>query len=81
MGPGFAYFPAVSLAFTENLVANFGSMPLKYPINGFQIPQKLPVAAVAKANLLLGWFQQLIALSDPKYQVSIIIHLLIFEIH
>ncbi|XP_075216165.1 E3 ubiquitin-protein ligase RNF123-like isoform X2 [Lycorma delicatula] len=68
MGPGYAYFPAVSLAFTENLVANFGSLPLKYPVAGFQTPQKAPKAAVIKTTLLLDWFQQLIAMTDPKYQ-------------
>ena len=31
LGPGYAYFPAVSLASSENLRANFGATPLRYP--------------------------------------------------
>ena len=31
LGPGYAYFPAVSLAASENLRANFGATPLRYP--------------------------------------------------
>ena len=30
LGPGYAYFPAVSLSLTENLRANFGATPLRY---------------------------------------------------
>ena len=30
-GPGYVYFPAVSLAASENLRANFGATPLRYP--------------------------------------------------
>ena len=33
LGPNCAYFPAVSLSVTENLRANFGSTPLRYPFN------------------------------------------------
>ena len=33
MGPGYAYFPAVSLSFAESIRANFGALPLKYPFN------------------------------------------------
>ena len=29
LGPGFAYFPAVSLSMGENLRANFGVTPLR----------------------------------------------------
>jgi hypothetical protein len=31
LGPGYAYFPAVSLSLGESLRANFGATPLKYP--------------------------------------------------
>ncbi|KAH9496305.1 hypothetical protein Btru_010563 [Bulinus truncatus] len=32
VGPGYAYFPAVSLSFTESVQANFGALPLRYPL-------------------------------------------------
>lgn len=31
-GQGFAYFPAISLSQQENLRANFGATPLRYPL-------------------------------------------------
>ncbi|XP_028966775.1 E3 ubiquitin-protein ligase RNF123 [Galendromus occidentalis] len=34
-GPGYAYFPAVSLSFGENLVANFGTSRFRYPVDGY----------------------------------------------
>ncbi|KAF6732303.1 E3 ubiquitin-protein ligase RNF123 [Oryzias melastigma] len=33
MGPGIAYFPAISLSFKESVAFNFGSRPLRYPLN------------------------------------------------
>ncbi|RZF38962.1 hypothetical protein LSTR_LSTR003705 [Laodelphax striatellus] len=68
MGPGFSYYPAVSLAFGENLVANFGSTPFKFQVDGFQSPERAPLVPVAKADLLLKWFKNLLVYSDPRYQ-------------
>jgi Kip1 ubiquitination-promoting complex protein 1 len=70
MGPGMAYFPAVSLAFSENLVANFGSTPMRYPVSGFQSIQAAPFRNVAKAEQLCKWLSQLLMLFDHKYEVS-----------
>ncbi|KAJ4433729.1 E3 ubiquitin-protein ligase RNF123 [Periplaneta americana] len=69
MGPGMAYFPAVSLAFTENLVANFGSTPMRYPVPGFQPIQEAPFRNVAKAEQLCNWLSQLLMLFDRKYEM------------
>ncbi|TMS01404.1 E3 ubiquitin-protein ligase RNF123 [Larimichthys crocea] len=33
MGPGVAYFPAISLSFKESVAFNFGSRPLRYPFS------------------------------------------------
>lgn len=33
LGPGCAYYPAVSLSLNENLRANFGATPLRYPFS------------------------------------------------
>jgi Kip1 ubiquitination-promoting complex protein 1 len=70
LGPGMAYFPAVSLAFTEKVVANFGSTPLKYPVPGFEPIQKAPLHDVAKAEQLCKWMLQLLTLFDRKYEVG-----------
>ncbi|XP_067001612.2 E3 ubiquitin-protein ligase RNF123 isoform X2 [Anabrus simplex] len=70
LGPGMAYFPAVSLAFTENLVANFGSTPLRYPVPGFLPIQDAPYHDLAKAQQLCNWFTQLLALFDAHNEIN-----------
>jgi Kip1 ubiquitination-promoting complex protein 1 len=60
----------VSLAFTENLVANFGSTPLRFPVPGFEPIQKAPLCDVAKAEELCQWLLQLLMLFDRKYEVG-----------
>ncbi|KAI1287430.1 putative E3 ubiquitin-protein ligase [Halotydeus destructor] len=62
-GPGIVYFPAVSLAYNESLMANFGATPIKYPVPGYQPLQEIPYSDVAKADVLLTWTVNLI-----KYQ-------------
>ncbi|KAI1890342.1 hypothetical protein AGOR_G00152750 [Albula goreensis] len=42
MGPGVAYFPAISLSFKESVAFNFGSRPLRYPLEA-AVPSLLPV--------------------------------------
>ena len=69
LGPSMAYFPAVSLAFTENLVANFGSTPMRYPVSGYEPIQEAPFHNVAKAQKLCSWMSQLLMLFDRKYEV------------
>ncbi|KAK2581027.1 hypothetical protein KPH14_006075 [Odynerus spinipes] len=60
MGAGIAYFPTVSLAFTENLTANFGATPLRYPVEGYQLLQAVPETQVAQTNLLFRWLGRII---------------------
>ena len=36
LGPGFAYLPAISLSVHESVRLNFGSSPLRYPIEGYR---------------------------------------------
>lgn len=64
MGAGIAYFPTVSLAFTENLTANFGSIPFRYPVEGYQPLQAPPTAQVQQATLLFQWLSQVIELLE-----------------
>ncbi|XP_059139447.1 E3 ubiquitin-protein ligase RNF123-like [Physella acuta] len=60
VGPGYAYFPAVSLSFTESVQANFGSLPLRYPVEGYKPLQSPRCEPVAQADLLLTYLQRLL---------------------
>lgn len=70
MGAGIAYFPTVSLAFTENLTANFGSVPFRYPVERYQPLQAPPTAHVRQATLLFQWFSQVIELLEHFQNVD-----------
>nr|QVD39346.1 E3 ubuquitin-protein kinase RNF123 [Schistocerca gregaria] len=70
LGPGMVYFPAVSLAFTENLVANFGSTPFRYPVEGYQPIQEVPHHDLDKANMLFKWLLQLLMVFEQSYENS-----------
>ena len=60
MGPGIVYFPTVSLAFTENLTANFGTTPMRYPVEGYQPLQEAPISQLHKSKILFDWFKKFI---------------------
>lgn len=60
IGPGIVYFPTVSLAFTENLTANFGTTPMRYPVEGYQLLQEAPVSQLHKSEILFNWFDKLL---------------------
>ncbi|CAL1271521.1 unnamed protein product [Larinioides sclopetarius] len=68
IGPGLAYFPAVSLAYNENLVANFGSTPLRYPIAGYSPLQLYPKKDISQTNKLLMWLEKLLELYNSVTQ-------------
>nr|XP_032822269.1 E3 ubiquitin-protein ligase RNF123 isoform X1 [Petromyzon marinus]XP_032822271.1 E3 ubiquitin-protein ligase RNF123 isoform X2 [Petromyzon marinus] len=57
LGPGFAYFPAISLSFRENVSFNFGSRPLRYPVEGYRPLQDPPTTDLMQAQRLMGYFQ------------------------
>ncbi|XP_066594474.1 E3 ubiquitin-protein ligase RNF123-like [Prorops nasuta] len=69
IGPGIAYFPTVSLGFTENLTANFGATPLRYPIDGYEALQIAPFEKVGQTVLLLKWFSKMVEIID-KIQID-----------
>ncbi|XP_017884419.1 E3 ubiquitin-protein ligase RNF123-like isoform X2 [Ceratina calcarata] len=60
MGSSFAYFPTVSLARTESLIANFGLTPMHYPLQGYEPMQAIPKEKILRATLLLDWFSKII---------------------
>lgn len=68
-GPGLALFPAISLAFNEEIRANFGGSPFRYPINHYKPLQMKPIADLEKSELLLGFIMNMSGLmSRPKHR-------------
>ncbi|XP_024125498.1 E3 ubiquitin-protein ligase RNF123 [Oryzias melastigma] len=63
MGPGIAYFPAISLSFKESVAFNFGSRPLRYPVEGYLPLQDPPTADLTKAHKLLGFIKNVLSTS------------------
>nr|XP_023667118.1 E3 ubiquitin-protein ligase RNF123 [Paramormyrops kingsleyae] len=61
MGPGIAYFPAISLSFKESVAFNFGSRPLRYPVEGYSPLQNPPTGDLLKANRLLGYIKTVVS--------------------
>ncbi|NXQ59406.1 RN123 ligase, partial [Anthoscopus minutus] len=65
-GAGMAYFPAISLSFKESVAFNFGSRPLRYPLDvgrgveGYRPLQDPPVADLVKARRLLSYLKNVI---------------------
>ncbi|KAJ8674034.1 hypothetical protein QAD02_005296 [Eretmocerus hayati] len=73
MGPGIVYFPTVSLALTENLTANFGTTPMRYPVQGYQILQEVPLSQLHKSQILFHWLEKLLwqyKESDESYAIQ-----------
>ncbi|KAM6927882.1 LOW QUALITY PROTEIN: E3 ubiquitin-protein ligase RNF123 [Xenentodon cancila] len=62
-GPGVAYFPAISLSFKESVAFNFGSRPLRYPVDGYLPLQDPPSADLIKAHKLLGYIKNVLSTS------------------
>ncbi|KAE8298964.1 E3 ubiquitin-protein ligase RNF123 [Larimichthys crocea] len=61
MGPGVAYFPAISLSFKESVAFNFGSRPLRYPVDGYLPLQNPPTTDLTKAHKLLGYMKNVLS--------------------
>uniref|UniRef100_A0A8C7TJ57 E3 ubiquitin-protein ligase RNF123 n=1 Tax=Oncorhynchus mykiss TaxID=8022 RepID=A0A8C7TJ57_ONCMY len=61
MGPGVAYFPAISLSFKESVAFNFGSRPLRYPVEGYLPLQNPPTADLLRAHKLLGYIKTVLS--------------------
>ncbi|XP_010261124.1 PREDICTED: E3 ubiquitin-protein ligase RKP isoform X2 [Nelumbo nucifera] len=52
MGPGLGYYPAISLSRGERCNLNFGALPFRYPIKGFQPLQNSPSVNPLATHLL-----------------------------
>ncbi|CAL0305315.1 unnamed protein product [Lupinus luteus] len=55
MGPGFGYYPAISLSQGEKCDLNFGARPFKYPIEGYLPLQAPPSKSYFVTRLLQCW--------------------------
>nr|XP_033339728.1 E3 ubiquitin-protein ligase RNF123-like [Megalopta genalis] len=66
MGSGIAYFPTVSLSLEETLKANFGSTPMRYPVEGYEPLQLAPEKEITKATYLFNWLQRIIHLLNKE---------------
>ncbi|XP_069592079.1 E3 ubiquitin-protein ligase RNF123 isoform X1 [Ranitomeya imitator] len=60
-GAGMAYFPAISLSFKESVAFNFGSRPLRYPVDGYRPLQDPPAIDLLKAQRLLGYLNNVLS--------------------
>ncbi|RWS07923.1 E3 ubiquitin-protein ligase RNF123-like protein [Dinothrombium tinctorium] len=70
IGQGMVYFPAVSLAYNESLVANFGATPLRYPVEGYQPLEAVPYIELCKADIMFDWIFNLILLESRNEPTS-----------
>ncbi|XP_073793682.1 E3 ubiquitin-protein ligase RNF123 isoform X3 [Danio rerio] len=71
-GPGVAYFPAISLSFKESVAFNFGSRPLRYPVEGYLPLQSPPTADLIKAHRLLGYLKTVLSTSIDMQEEKIV---------
>uniref|UniRef100_A0A8C1CNW0 RING-type E3 ubiquitin transferase n=1 Tax=Cyprinus carpio carpio TaxID=630221 RepID=A0A8C1CNW0_CYPCA len=71
-GPGVAYFPAISLSFKESVAFNFGSRPLRYPVEGYLPLQSPPTTDLIKANRLLGYLKTVLSTSIDTQEEKLV---------
>ncbi|MEW5299631.1 MAG: hypothetical protein WDW36_002626 [Sanguina aurantia] len=70
MQPHLAYFPAVSISYTERCKFNFGAMPFEHPVSRYTPLQAPPEASdSATAGYLVNCLQRL-ALFEPESEQS-----------
>ncbi|XP_073718060.1 E3 ubiquitin-protein ligase RNF123 [Misgurnus anguillicaudatus] len=72
MGPSIAYFPAISLSFKESVAFNFGSRPLRYPVEGYRPLQNPPTSDLIKANRLLGYIKTLLSTTIDTQEEKVV---------
>ncbi|XP_016088419.1 E3 ubiquitin-protein ligase RNF123-like, partial [Sinocyclocheilus grahami] len=71
-GPGIAYFPAISLSFKESVAFNFGSRPLRYPVEGYLPLQSPPTTDLINANRLLGYLKTVLSTSIDTQEEKLV---------
>ncbi|XP_070557692.1 E3 ubiquitin-protein ligase RNF123-like isoform X4 [Ptychodera flava] len=72
VGPNYAYFPAVSLSFNENVQANFGATPLRYPVDGYRPIQEAPKDDLGKMNIWIDCLERVLpSLLETKMSTNV----------
>ncbi|KAM7275529.1 hypothetical protein ACFE04_017395 [Oxalis oulophora] len=66
MGPGFGYYPAISLSQGERCELNFGGRPFKYPIKGYS-PIQAPPSSNYFATQLLNCLSRLLDMDRAQH--------------
>ncbi|KAI4345187.1 hypothetical protein L6164_012334 [Bauhinia variegata] len=72
MGPGFGYYPAISLSQGERCELNFGGRPFKYPIQGYLPLQRPPYKSNYVTRLLQCWSRLLDMHSVERAERSLV---------
>lgn len=70
LGPGISFFPAVSLAYNDNLCANFGGTPLRYPEEDYQPLQVQRTLHIIVSNLYIEVTSIISGTSSCRYNKS-----------
>ncbi|XP_057749273.1 E3 ubiquitin-protein ligase RKP [Arachis stenosperma] len=72
MGPGFGYYPAISLSQGERCELNFGGRPFKFPIEGYCPLQAPPCKTYFVSRLLECWSRLLDMHSVERSEYSLV---------
>ncbi|KAF7840013.1 E3 ubiquitin-protein ligase RKP [Senna tora] len=72
MGPGYGYYPAISLSQGERCELNFGARPFKYPIEGYLPLQAPPSECYFVTRLLQCWSRLLSMHSVERAEHSLV---------
>ena len=59
-GPGYAYYPSLTIGKEEECVVNFGQFPLRYPIKGHFPLMSPPAGELQKSRYLLQCLKKLV---------------------
>lgn len=70
LGPGMAYFPALSLSDRERCRLNFGSTPFAHPVTGYSALQTPNTTAVSKMEYLMTALKRLLVNETEVARVS-----------
>ena len=69
-GQNISYFPAISLAYNERIIVNFGSSRFKYAIEGYQPLEIQNQFEIIKSNMLIEWLFNLILLKSQTNEAD-----------
>lgn len=78
---GLAYFPTVSLSFSEKCFMNYGALPFEYPVDGYQPMQSDGQIKYIQSQYLCQCIENLLTYDDHlHFEDSLIIFANIFQV-